>query len=217
MANFTCTNPADPTTCVTDPLNDRFSSIGDIISQLLPFVFTIAGMVALLFLIWGGIRYMTARGDPKAVDSARSTITSAIIGILIVLLSATLFFIIGSVLKINIFGTLVPTVHAAPPEPVDIGCYVKLGGICIKIAFPTFGSLLSNIIILALAASGLIFFFMMIWGGFRYLNAGGDPKNADAARQTLTNAGIGLLIVVVSFFIIELITRVVGAKSIFSP
>lgn len=40
-------------------------TIGGIITTLLPSIFALAGMVALLVLIWGGIRYMTARGRSK--------------------------------------------------------------------------------------------------------------------------------------------------------
>jgi hypothetical protein len=100
---------------------------------------------------------------------------------------------------------------------VPIGCTLKLGNLCISEVFPSFGALFTNIVVFAMAAAALIFFFMLLWGGFRYLNAGGDPKNAEAARQTLTNAAVGLLIVVVSFVIIEVATRIIGVGSIFSP
>ncbi len=198
---------------VDDPLGGKFGSLGDIITALIPFIYTIAAMIALLFLIWGGIRYMTARGDPKAIDSARSTITSAIIGVLIVLFVGVIFFVVGAVFKIDIFGSIVPAAYAAQ---VDIGCAVKLAGDqCISAAFKNVGQLFTAIIMGALFLAGLIFLAMMIWGGFRYLNAGGDPKNADAARQTLTNAGIGLLIIMVSFVIIKIITQLAGVASIF--
>ena len=72
--------------------NLPFNTVGEIISKLLPYIFTIAGMVALVFLIWGGIRYMTARGDPKAADAARNTITSAVVGLLIIVFIAAIMF-----------------------------------------------------------------------------------------------------------------------------
>lgn len=199
---------------VSDPLGGKFGTVGEIISALLTPIFALAAMLALLFLIWGGIRYMMSRGDPKAVDAARSTITSAVIGLLIVLLSATIFFIISTVFKIKIFGfESFPTVYAQ--GGVDIGQTVNLGTGPIGAAFKNFGELFTNIVRLALFTAGLVFFAMITWGGFRYLNAGGDPKGADAARQTLTNAGIGLLIVVVSFIIIEIITKLAGKGGIF--
>ena len=156
---------------------------------------------------------MTARGDPKAIDSARSTITGAIIGLMIVLLSATLFFIFGSALKFDIFSGIFspPPAHAQ----VDIGNTVKLGsGNTIDI-FSNIGEVFTNILYVFLAAAALVFLIMMLWGGLRYLNAGGDPKNAESARSTLTNAGIGLLIVVLSLVIIEIITSLFGLESIF--
>lgn len=188
-------------------------TIGGIISTLLPSIFALAGMIALLILIWGGIKYMTARGDPKVVDSARSTITGAVIGLLIVLLSAALFFIFGSALKFDIFSGIFspPTVHAQ----VDIGRTVDLGGGNTIGFFSNIGQLFTNILYVFLAAAALVFLAMMIWGGLRYINAGGDPKNAESARSTLTNAGIGLLIVVLSLAIIEIITSLFGLESIF--
>jgi hypothetical protein len=190
------------------------STLGDIITELVPILYGLAAMIALLFLIWGGIRYMTARGDPKAHEAARNTITSAIIGLLIVLLVGVIYALIAAVFKIEIFTGLVPTAYAAD-EGVPIGCTLKLGGECIEIVFPSIGVLFTRIIIFALAAAAFIFFMMLIWGGFRYLSAGGEPKNAEAARQTLTNAAVGLLIVVASLVIIEIVTRVVGTPGIF--
>jgi len=197
---------------VSDPLGSQFSSFGDIITKLLPFIFTFAAMLALLFLIWGGIRYMMARGDPKAIDAARGTITSAIIGLLIVLLVAAIFSIIGAVFKIEIFTRLLS------PRPVyadvNIGSNVNLGGATIDV-FSNIGELFTRVVKAALAIAGLVFFAMVVWGGLRYLNAGGDPKAVEAARNALVSAGIGLLIVVVSFVIIEAATRLANVGSIF--
>jgi len=202
---------------VNCPANFKYcdATVGKILSDLLPPVFVLAAMLALLFLILGGIRYMLSRGDPKAVDAARNTVTNAVVGLLIVLLSATIFFIISAVFKIKVFGfQFSPAVYAT--GGVDIGKYVDLGGgVTIGSAFQNFGELFTNIVRVALFAAGLVFFAMTVWGGFRYLNAGGDPKEADSARRTLTNAGIGLLIVVVSFAIIEILTHMAGRGGIF--
>jgi len=199
---------------VPDPANFRFTdaTIGEILTALLAPIFTLAGMIALLFLIWGGIRYMTSRGDPKAHEAARNTITSAVVGLLIILFVAAIFYIAGSVFRIGIFSSL-PLVPAAYAR-VDIGPTVSLGGVTINV-FSSFGQLFTRIVRVALALAAVVFLAMLVWGGFKYLAAGGDSKAADEARRTLTNAGVGLLIVIVSFFIVELATRVAGAGSIF--
>ena len=202
--------------------NLPFNTVGEIISALLPYIFTIAGMVALLFLIWGGIRYMTARGDPKAADAARNTITSAVVGLLIIVFIAAIMFLVGSTFNILPFTVLTP---AKPAYAFDIGCAVELPFLinvgdpditqCIGGVFPDPGTFFTAIVRVALFGAAVVFFAIMLWGGIRYVNAGGDPKAADDARTTLTNGLIGLLIVVVSFVIIEIATRVAGAPSIF--
>lgn len=62
-----------------------------------------------------------------------------------------------------------------------------------------------SIILLLIAVSGLVFFFMLILGGLKYLSAGGDEKAATSARATLTQAVIGLVIVVAAFVLTQLL------------
>lgn len=78
--------------------------------------------------------------------------------------------------------------------------------------FSSFGDLATSIIDFALAAAGLVFFAMLIWGGIRYISAQGDEKSVAAARKTLTSAAIGLIIVIAALAIIRLIT-----STIFGP
>lgn len=53
------------------------------IAWLLPYLFGIGGGIAFLLMVYGFILMTTSNGDPKAVQGARETITSAIIGLLI--------------------------------------------------------------------------------------------------------------------------------------
>lgn len=61
-----------------DQLTNVFANVTSVIS-------TFIGFALLLMLIRGGVGYITAQGDPKAVASARATITWAIIGFVVVL------------------------------------------------------------------------------------------------------------------------------------
>lgn len=68
--------------------------------ECLPAVFTnvvhgallFSGLVALIFIIVGGIKFIRSEGDPKQAESARHTVTYAVLGLFLVLLS---FFILG--------------------------------------------------------------------------------------------------------------------------
>ncbi len=64
--------------------------------------FTIAGgLVVLFLLVTGGIAYMTSGGDPKAMGSAQSRITHALIGLAILVLATVIMSIISRVLGVD--------------------------------------------------------------------------------------------------------------------
>ena len=64
------------------PLLDQTPS--QIISTILQFVLIIAGLLAVFYLIYGGIVYVTAGGDAEKAGKGRVAITNAIIGIVII-------------------------------------------------------------------------------------------------------------------------------------
>jgi TRAP-type C4-dicarboxylate transport system permease small subunit len=71
-------------------------------------------------------------------------------------------------------------------------------------------SLVSGAISLVLLIVALVFFFMLIWGGLRWVMSQGDQKNVETARNQITNALIGLAIVFAAFAIMKLIGAVFG-------
>ena len=74
--------------------------------------------------------------------------------------------------------------------------------------FSSVGELITAIVNFAFGAAGLVFFFLLIWGGFRFMTARGDDKAMGEARQTITNAAIGLLIILAAFIIIQIVFQV---------
>lgn len=60
--------------------------------------FFAATLLAVIFVLVGGIKWITAGGDKTKVQSARSTLTYAIIGLVIVLGAFTIVLVLGSIL-----------------------------------------------------------------------------------------------------------------------
>jgi len=58
-------------------------------------------------------------------------------------------------------------------------------------------------LILVLAA--IIFFFMLVWGGIRWITSGGDKGQTEGAKSQITAAIVGLVIVFATWAIIQLI------------
>jgi len=69
-----------PTSAV-DPTNVEIGNIPTLFVNLL---FTLAIILAVIYLIFGGIKWITSRGDKVGVEAARKHIVAAIIGLVVV-------------------------------------------------------------------------------------------------------------------------------------
>ena len=61
-----------------------FSTLPEIISTLLPVLFTIAGLILLGMIVWGGYDLLLSQGDPAKAQSAKGKITNGFIGFIII-------------------------------------------------------------------------------------------------------------------------------------
>jgi hypothetical protein len=71
-----------------------------------------------------------------------------------------------------------------------------------------------NIIPLALGIAGIVLFIMLLLGGFKYMTSGGNPKAAESARNTLTYAIAGLILISAAYFIILFIKEYTGIGAV---
>ena len=78
---------------------------------------------------------------------------------------------------------------------------------CIPIIF-------SNIIYWALSLAGIFAVFFIILSGIKFITSGGDPKQVEGARKTMTYAIIGLLVIFFAFAIIKVIASIVNVPCI---
>lgn len=80
---------------------------GKLLTQTLPiliqFIFIIAVLLALLFLIFGGFKWITSGGDKAGVEGARGMIVAALVGLVVVFLS---YFLLTLLLQIFTGATL---------------------------------------------------------------------------------------------------------------
>ncbi len=58
----------------------------------------LAAIIAAIFLVIGGVRYITSSGDEEAADKAKNTILYAVIGLIVIGLSAAIVnFVVGAI------------------------------------------------------------------------------------------------------------------------
>ena len=81
----------------------NFLDPGTVVRNLVIIAFFAAGLFFLAQVLIGGISWINAGGDPKAMEAARSRITNAVIGLVIVAASFGITLIATYALGINIF------------------------------------------------------------------------------------------------------------------
>lgn len=86
-------------TSLTQCGTNGLSSVTDIIIRVTNWVLGISGAVAVLFIIYGGILYITSAGNEKQADSAKKTLTVAIIGVIVILLSKVIITLVANTIN----------------------------------------------------------------------------------------------------------------------
>ena len=74
----------------------------------------------------------------------------------------------------------------------------------------TITTIISALIVIILVIAALVFLFMLILGGIKYITSGGDKGATEAARSQITAALIGLVIVFAAWAIINLVSAFFG-------
>lgn len=69
-----------------------------VITRVVNVFLAIVAIIAVIFVIWGGVQYIISGGDEGKAESAKKTILYAIVGIIIIGLSAVVVnFIVGAI------------------------------------------------------------------------------------------------------------------------
>ncbi len=77
--------------------------VGPLISNIITILFIVAVLLAIGFLVYGGIKWIMSGGDKGKVEAARGTIVAALVGLVLVFVS---YFIINFVLQLFDAGSL---------------------------------------------------------------------------------------------------------------
>lgn len=85
-------------------------TMGDFIRVGVSLAFGIAGILAFLYMLLGGIQWITAGGDKEAVEKGRRKIIQAIIGLVVIFSVYVIANIINWIFGINILYGNLPSI-----------------------------------------------------------------------------------------------------------
>lgn len=69
------------------PKEVNITELSPLIQGIIRIVFVVAVILTFLFLLWGGIQWITSGGDKEKYEEARNRITAALIGLAIIALA----------------------------------------------------------------------------------------------------------------------------------
>ncbi len=82
----------------------KIEELGSVITAGVSLLFIVAAILAFLYLILGGIQWITSGGDKSAMEAARNKITHAVVGLIVVGAAYAIILLVQSFLGVNIFG-----------------------------------------------------------------------------------------------------------------
>lgn len=82
-----------------------------VISGALRIVMVIAGLICFLYIIWGGLEWMMSGGEKTAVATAKSKLTAAFLGLMVVLSAWAIVKLLEYLFGFQIFSFEFPKLY----------------------------------------------------------------------------------------------------------
>jgi len=104
---------------ITNPVAPAFSSgdYGNVLAKMVALIWKAAvvlgGLFFIFYFVWGAFRWMTAEGDKSKFESGREKITDAVIGLILLVASYAIIYLLGQLLDIEFLRNFQFTI----PEP----------------------------------------------------------------------------------------------------
>lgn len=142
------------------------------------FMLQLAGVLSLIFVLVGAVKFSTSGGNPEGVSSARKTIIYALVGLVLSVSAFTIASIVGEEAR-GVAGSANP--------------FFGAGGIVTVVV-----EWLSFVV-------GVASVIGIIYGAMRYITSAGQPQSAEAGRNAIVYSIIGIVVAVSAQFIVTFV------------
>lgn len=163
-----------------NPLNA--SDLSAVLTNIMAYLRNIAGSIALIFIILGGIMYMVSAGDKERMEKAKNTLIYALAGFAIVVAAST-------------FTSEIQT---------------ALGGSATSTSGATLSQIALNVVKFLLSIVGSLAIISIVVGAIWMFTAGGDKERYELGKKTVIYSIVGVTIVLISIIVLNQIKTLVG-------
>lgn len=78
----------------------KTTDVKELLNNIIDAMLQIVGVIAVAMIVYGGVQYMISGGEEKKLESAKKTITYAVVGLVVVILAGAIInFILETVGK----------------------------------------------------------------------------------------------------------------------
>lgn len=182
--------------CKIGPMNTEAtirSGIWQIAANIATDISVAAAYLVLGYTIYGGYLYMLSGGDATKVAAGKRTLSHAFIGLAITMLASTIMSTIRVVLAAN-NGNL------SCDFTTSTGCVTTNAQL---------NQMVTNIIQWFFGFAGVVAVVFVLIGGVSYMTSAGNPSQTQKAKQTITYALIGLVIVALAEVITGFVSNLI--------
>lgn len=82
----------------------RFRTPGQVLSALFPWLFTFAGLILFVMLLWGGFEMLSGAATPNSQEAGKNRIQAAVLGFFLLFITYWIAQIIQTIFGVNILG-----------------------------------------------------------------------------------------------------------------
>lgn len=102
---------------IPNPLKGGVTDLGGLVKVLAQWLFNLAIPIAVIMIIYAGVLFLTARGNPTTVTKAKDVLKYAVVGLVIILIGSGFVTLIQSILELG-----APSSSSGQPTlPIDGG------------------------------------------------------------------------------------------------
>ena len=102
LADVTPADGNEPWKVNVDEPKYAIPEFGSVIKGGIQIAIMVAGLLCLIYLIWGGIEWLTSGGAKEGVAAAKARMTAAFIGMIIILASWAIIQIVGHLFHLDV-------------------------------------------------------------------------------------------------------------------
>lgn len=163
-------------TAFINPL--KYNTVKDVTDGILSSLRNIVALLAIIFIVIGGLMYIFSAGEEKRIETAKKILTGAVIGFAIVLIAPSLLKEIGTVLGwSDTSGTT-----------TGVLTLYQIG---------------ERVLTALLSISGIIAIIFLVFGGLTYMTAYGEEKRVETGKKIITYSVIGIALIMGALVIVN--------------